>query len=117
MLLYNLIKINQIENIEGGGIIVAGVIRLNAEGLTSASTQLKNQGGQLEELINQMQQVINSLPDSGEGDAAVAYAEQFARLRPGLDETRQLVQDIAVQIDQTLAAAQELDANIASKLG
>lgn len=58
MLLYNLTKINQIENIEGGGIIVAGVIRLNAEGLTSASTQLKNQGGQLEELINQMQQVI-----------------------------------------------------------
>lgn len=41
MLLYNLTKINQIENIEGGGIIVAGVIRLNAEGLTSASTQLK----------------------------------------------------------------------------
>lgn len=54
---------------------MAGVIRLNAEGLTSASTQLKNQGGQLEELINQMQQVINSLPDSWEGDAAVAYAE------------------------------------------
>lgn len=96
---------------------MAGVIRLNAEGLTNASTQLKSQGNELESLINQMQNIINSLPDSWEGDAAVAYAEQFASLRPGLDETRQLVEDIAVQIDQTLAAAQELDANIASKLG
>lgn len=95
---------------------MAGVIRLNAEGLTQASSQLKTQGNELESLIGQMQNVINSLPDAWEGDAAVAYAEQFASLRPGLDKTRQLVEDIAVQIDQTLQAAQELDANIASKL-
>lgn len=95
---------------------MAGVIRLNAEGLTQASSQLKGQGNELETLIGQMQRVIDSLQDSWEGDAAVAYGEQFHSLRPGLDQTRQLVQDIAVQIDQTLQAAQELDANIASKL-
>lgn len=95
---------------------MAGVIRLNAEGLTQASSQLKTQGNELESLINQMQNVINSLPDAWEGDSAIAYAEQFASLRPGLDKTRQLIEDIAVQIDQTLQAAQELDANIASKL-
>lgn len=95
---------------------MAGIIRLNADGLTSASTQLKGQGNELESLIQQLQNVINSLPECWEGDAAVAYGEQFASLRPGLDKTRQLVEDIAVQIDQTLQAAQELDANIASKL-
>lgn len=95
---------------------MAGVIRLNAEGLTQASSHLKSQGNELESLISQMQNVINSLPESWEGDAAIAYGEQFASLRPGLDKTRQLVEDIAVQIDQTLQAAQELDANIASKL-
>lgn len=95
---------------------MAGVIRLNEEGLTSSSAQLKGQGNELESLIGQMQRVIDSLPEAWEGDAAIAYVEQFASLKPGLEKTRQLVEDIAVQIDQTLQAVQELDANIASKL-
>lgn len=96
---------------------MAGVIRLNAEGLTSSSTQLKGKGNELESWIGEVQRIIDSLPESWEGDAAVAYAEQFASLRPSLDQTRELIETIAVQIDQTLAAAQELDANIASQLG
>ena len=90
-------------------------IRLNAEGLSQAATSLRNQGNDLESLIGQMQGVINSLPDSWEGAAANAYVEQFAGLKPGLDQTRELVETIAKQIEQTLAAAQELDANIAGQ--
>ena len=90
-------------------------IRLNAEGLSQAATSLRNQGNDLEGLIGQMQSVINSLPDSWEGAAANAYVEQFAGLKPGLDQTRELVETIAKQIEQTLAAAQELDANIAGQ--
>jgi WXG100 family type VII secretion target len=90
-------------------------IRLNAEGLSKAAMNLRNQGNDLESLIGQMQGVINSLPDSWEGAAANAYVEQFAGLKPGLDETRELVETIARQIEQTLAAAQELDTNIAGQ--
>lgn len=90
-------------------------IRLNAEGLSQASASLRNQGNNLESLIAQMQNVINSLPDSWEGAAANAYVEQFAGLKPGLDNTRELVETIARQIEQTLAAAQELDSNIAGQ--
>ncbi len=90
-------------------------IRLNAEGLSQAATNLRNQGNELEGLIGQMQNVINSLPDSWEGAAANAYVEQFAGLKPGLDKTRELVETIARQIDQSLAAAQELDSNIAGQ--
>ncbi len=90
-------------------------IRLNAEGLSQASASLRNQGNNLESLIAQMQNVINSLPDSWEGAAANAYVEQFAGLKPGLDKTRELVETIARQIEQTLAAAQELDSNIAGQ--
>ena len=94
---------------------MAGVIRLNAEGLTNSSTQLK--GNEFESWINEVQALINSLPESWEGAAAEAYAEQFNQLKPSLIQTRELIETIATQIDQTLAAAQELDANIASKLG
>lgn len=95
---------------------MAGIIRLNEEGLVQSSSQLKQNGSELESLIGNMQRVIDSLPEYWEGDASEAFREQFANLKPGLNEARQLVEDIAVQIDQTLAAAQELDANIASKL-
>lgn len=90
-------------------------IRLNAEGLSQASASLRSQGNNLESLIAQMQNVINSLPDSWEGAAANAYVEQFAGLKPSLDKTRELVETIARQIEQTLAAAQELDSNIAGQ--
>lgn len=53
-------------------------IRLNAEGLSQASSTLRSQGNELEGLITQMQNVINALPDSWEGAAANAYVEQFA---------------------------------------
>ena len=96
---------------------MAGVIRLNAEGLTNSSTQLKGKGNEFESWINEVQALINSLPESWEGAAAEAYAEQFNQLKPSLIQTRELIETFATQIDQTLAAAQELDANIASKLG
>lgn len=90
-------------------------IRLNAEGLSQASLNLRNYGNNLENLIGEIQNVINSLPDSWEGAAANAYVEQFAGLKPGLNQTRELVDTIARQIEQTLAAAQELDSNIAGQ--
>ena len=93
---------------------MAANIRLNEDGLREASQRLANDGNSLEELIQDMQAVINSLPDSWEGDAAVAYQQQFAELRPGLDKTRELVADISNQITQALMAVQELDAKIGS---
>ena len=88
-------------------------IRFNQEGLADAAQKLHGQGNDLENLISQMQSVVSSLPESWEGSAAVAYVEQFSSLKPGLDKTRELVETIAHQIDQTLQAAQELDSKIA----
>ena len=90
-------------------------IRLNTEGLTTSASKLRQQGNDLESLINQMQTVIDGLAGSWEGAAAEAYASQFANLKPGLIDTRNLVETIAVQIEQTLQAAEELDANIAGQ--
>ena len=96
---------------------MAGTIRFNAEGLSSAAMQLRNQGNELEGLIANMQNVVNSLPESWEGDAAVAYVDQFSQLKPGLDQTRELVETIAQQIEKSLQAAQELDAQIGGQFG
>lgn len=96
---------------------MAGIIRLNAEGLTTAAGQLHQQGSDLENLIGQMTRVVHGLPESWEGAAAVAYVQQFEDLKPGLQQARELVETIARQIEQTLQAAQELDDSIAKQLG
>lgn len=90
-------------------------IRLNAEGLTKAAGSLKRQATELDNLIKQMQSVINGLPDSWEGAAANAYVQQFDSLKPGLVKTKELVETIGSQIQQTLSAAQELDSKIAGQ--
>ena len=95
---------------------MAGIIRLNAEGLSSASAQIKQQSSEFESLIDAMSRVIESLPESWEGDAALAYGEQFTNLRPGLNNVKVLMEDIAKQIDDTLKAAQDLDDVIAKQL-
>ena len=88
-------------------------IRFNPEGLSAASTNLKNYAGELEGLIGKMQNVVSGLPDCWEGAASTAYVQQFTDLKPGLDKTKELIETIAKQIDQTLRAAQERDTKIA----
>lgn len=94
---------------------MAGIIRLNEEGLNRASSELKTQSNDLGQLISRSQNTINSLPDSWEGAAAESFIQQFAELKPGLEKAQELLNTIAIQIDQTLAAAQELDDNIAGQ--
>ena len=56
-------------------------IRLNAEGLSQASSTLRSQGNELEGLITQMQNVINALPDSWEGAAANRICRAVCRTK------------------------------------
>lgn len=92
-------------------------IRYNKAGLTDASKKLKTQGVAVEDLLNEIKGVVDGLGDSWEGEAAQAYVEQFYQLKPSFDNMRQLVDDIATQIDQTLKAATDLDASIKKQLG
>lgn len=94
---------------------MAGVIRLNEEGLTRASADLRNKAEEFNQWIKLTQDIINSLPDSWEGAAAESFIQQFAELKPSFDKGVELTQTIAQQIDQTLQAAQELDLNIAGQ--
>lgn len=94
---------------------MAGIIRLNEDGLKIASNELKTQSSDLGELIARAQNTVGSLEQSWEGAAAESFRDQFAELKPGLQKAQDLLNTIAVQIDQTLAAAQDLDNSIAGQ--
>ncbi len=95
---------------------MAEIIRMNVEDLKNSSSHLKAKGNELEEWIQEVSTLVHTLLDSWEGEAARAYSEQYDRLLPELKRTRELIETISVQVDQTVQVTQDLDSTLASKL-
>ncbi len=91
-------------------------IKLEYGQLEFEASRLKNQEEVFGECINEMERVIDSLQSSWEGRAAVAYAEQFERLKPSFEQTKNLINSIYLQIKQTMLEMQEKDEEIASRI-
>jgi len=77
--------------------------------------EVRNQGETFQDVINRMGNIINELQTEWEGQASRAFHEQFERLRPAFNDMRQLIGDIATQLDGTANAVEQLDQDIASR--
>lgn len=91
-------------------------IRIEPEQLAEISSGLKERGEEFRSLVEQMKILIGKIPEAWAGQSAEAYVGQFEELQPGFNQVEELIQTIGIQIDQVVAAAQELDAEIAGKL-
>jgi len=94
---------------------MSGQIRMTPEQMRTRAGEVRNQGEVFQEVINRMQGIINELQSEWEGQASRAFAEQFERLRPAFNDMRELVGDIAMQLDGTANAVEQLDQDIASR--
>jgi WXG100 family type VII secretion target len=92
-------------------------IRITPEQLRGSASQCSSYGGECEELINKTQKLIDSLRDQWEGQASEKYAQQFADLRPAFDRMRTLYEELSQQLNGTAQAMENLDQEIAGKLG
>ncbi|MDR1795588.1 MAG: WXG100 family type VII secretion target [Erysipelotrichaceae bacterium] len=90
-------------------------IRIEPTALASISSGLKVKGESFAALTSEMSSLISSLPQYWEGRAATAYLNQFEELKPGFVKVQQLIETISTQISQVIAAAEELDSQIAAK--
>ena len=91
-------------------------IRLNIEELRTSSANLKNYSQEITNTIQGIDKVINALPENWEGQTALSFQEQYVTYRNNLVNTQNLVNDIAMQIDQVLANSQDLDQNMANQI-
>ena len=76
------------------------MLRVDYEALAAGSKTLQDQGAIFEECIDRMRQVIESLPDVWEADTSKRYVEQFQEAEPGLKNVRQMIEDMAVQMQK-----------------
>ena len=96
---------------------MAGQIRMSPETMRERANQVRTEGTNFETAINNLQNLINTLQGEWEGQASEKYAAQFADLKPSFTKMRELVDQIGTQLDQTAAATEQLDQEIASKFG
>ena len=94
---------------------MAGQIRLTPEQMRQRAGEMRTQGQTFQDVINRMQNLINELQTEWEGQASRAFYDQFNRLKPAFNDTRQLIDDIGTQLDATANAVENLDQEIAGR--
>ena len=89
-------------------------IRMTPEQMRQRAGEMRNKGETFQDVINGMQGIINELQTEWEGQASRAFAEQFDRLKPAFNDTRQLIDNIGQQLDSTGNPVEQMDQDIAS---
>lgn len=92
------------------------MLRLDYEALADASKTLIEQGDIFEECIERMSQVIDSLPDIWEAETCDRYVEQFGDAKPTLTDVREMIQDMADQMQKISDNFRDADADMASQM-
>lgn len=92
------------------------MLRVDYEALAAGSKTLQDQGAIFEECIDRMRQVIEGLPDVWEADTSKRYVEQFQEAEPGLKNVRQMIEDMAVQMQKISDNFAQADSDMAGQM-
>jgi len=96
---------------------MAGQIRMTPDQMRQRASEFRTEGDNTEQVISKMQSLINNLMQEWEGQASVKFNDQFEQLKPSFQKMRELISDIASQLDQTAQAVEQMDQDIANKFG
>jgi len=94
---------------------MAGQIRMTPDTMRIRAGEVNTQGEAVRSVITQMTNIMGVLQDEWDGQASVAFNEQFFRLKPYFEEMEQLTHNIGRQLLETAQVVEEADAAIASK--
>lgn len=92
-----------------------GQIRITPEQMRIRANDFRNAEAEYNEVVINMGNLISMLQEEWEGQASQSFAAQFEGLKPSFESMRQLIEDIAGQLDATANAVEQLDSDIASK--
>jgi WXG100 family type VII secretion target len=111
-----LFTINHYEPQNSKCIVTQELSAYDYEALAAGSKTLQDQGAIFEECIDRMRQVIEGLPDVWEADTSKRYVEQFQEAEPGLRNVRQMIEDMAVQMQKISDNFAQADSDMAGQM-
>lgn len=92
------------------------MLKLDYEELESSASTLSAQGDQFEDCIRIMNNVINELPNYWEAETCDQYVQEFNDALPTLNDVRQLIADMAAQMNKIAENFREADSNMANQM-
>jgi len=95
---------------------MSGIIRVTPAELEAMSSRYNQESGDVGLQIERLDNMIKELTTVWEGASSVAFEEQFVRLRPNFLEMRELLSEVATQLNRTGNALREADQQIASQI-
>lgn len=91
-------------------------IRLTPDMMRTRANEYHNQSQTMSQIVQKLNSLILQLQQEWDGKSAQAFQNQYEKLKPGLQQTVQLIETIAQQLIQTANSIEALDHEIASKL-
>lgn len=88
-------------------------IRLDYPGLSNLNRQLHVQEEAFVACVEQLDQLVHSVPDTWEGMSATAYVENFDGLKPYFTQTQQIIMEFQSFINEAMKDMKQTDDDLA----
>lgn len=94
---------------------MANQIRMTPETMRVRASEYTTQAGNIQQVIDKLDRLLQQLQQEWEGDASRAYADKYTQLRPGFVKTKELVDEISTALKKTAQIVEDTDRNIAGQ--
>ncbi len=95
--------------------MAAGQIRMTPATMRTRATQTDKQSQTVQEVINAMDKLLNTLKGEWEGDAMKGYEDRYNKIKPSFKNAKELLDEIAHNLRETAKIVEQTDKNIASQ--
>ncbi len=94
---------------------MAGQIRMTPETMRTRASQTDKQAENMQNLINAMDKLLQTLKSEWEGDAMKGYEDRYNKIKPSFKNAKELLDEVAHNLRETAKIVEETDKNIASQ--
>ncbi len=90
-------------------------IRMTPETMRQRAGETDTQAQNMQDLISKMDSLLNTFKGEWEGDAMRGYEDRYNKIKPVLNNARELLVEIATNLRATAQIVEETDQRIGSQ--
>lgn len=94
---------------------MAGQIRMTPDTMRQRSSEANGQAERMQELINAMDHLLQTLKGEWEGDAMRGYEDRYNKIKPSFKNAKELLDEISHNLSKTAQIIEDTDKNIGSQ--
>lgn len=92
-------------------------IRISPEQMETKANEFDARCEEFQQVVSTMRNMVTTLCDEWAGQSSQAFYDQFSALEPSFSATAELITSIAQQLRDVSASMQNIDREIAGKIG